>query len=266
MSINARKRVQLGLGAIFFALLIVYGGQRLFRSVAVLQMKSDPGFPLYQVINHVLVSDTPSQDADLALRPLDEVIAIEGQPVTSVYDVPRVFDRIEPDSLFTVSVRRAGRVIQPITLVSRPIPMVNWVISGAARLLVPAVFLVTGLVVFLLKPYDKQALLLALMFGMFIGAIMAIGPSFGGEPSWLVGVMLTINLSSLFLWPVFFHFFLIFPEPSPLLRRAPALEKWLYVPHLISIFPYFATLNLLAGFAPEKLFVFRNQFQVLASL
>lgn len=238
----------------------------MFRSVSVLQMKSDPGFTLYQVRNHVLVSDTPSQDAELALRPLDEVIAIEGQPVTSVYDVPRVFDRIEPDSLFTVSVRRAGRVIQPITLVSRPIPMVNWVISGAARLLVPAVFLVTGLVVFLLKPYDKQALLLALMFGMFIGAIMAIGPSFGGEPSWLVGVMLTINLSSLFLWPVFFHFFLIFPEPSPLLRRAPALEKWLYVPHLISIFPYFATLNLLAAFAPEKLFVFRNQFQVLASL
>src|SRR5262249_20985085 len=212
MRTDPRKRVQLGLGAAFFTLLLIYGGQLLYRSLSVLQMKSEPGFTLYQVRNHVLVSDTPSVDAELALRPLDEVIAINGQAITSVYDIHRVFDSIEPDSPFTVLVRRGGHPVQSITLASRPIPIVNWVISGAARLLVPAIFLITGLVVFLLKPNDKQALLLALMFGMFIGAIMAIGPSFGGEPAWLAAVMLTINLSSLFLWPVFFHFFLIFPE------------------------------------------------------
>jgi sigma-B regulation protein RsbU (phosphoserine phosphatase) len=66
------------------------------------------------------------------------------------------------------------------------------------------------------------------------------------------------------LWPVFFHFFLIFPEPSPLLRRAPRLEKYLYAPALLTIFPYFAISNLLAAFAPERHAAFSYRYQSLA--
>jgi sigma-B regulation protein RsbU (phosphoserine phosphatase) len=66
----------------------------------------------------------------------------------------------------------------------------------------------------------------------------------------MVAVILTVHLASLFMWPVFFHFFQIFPEPSPLARRIPRLEVYLYLPALLTIFPYVGMFNILAAFAP----------------
>jgi sigma-B regulation protein RsbU (phosphoserine phosphatase) len=266
MSVETQKRLRLGLGAIFFTLLLVYGGQLLSRSLAALQMESDPGFSVLQVRNRVLVTEISTPESRSELRPLDEVVTIEGHEVKSVNDFPTLFDNIKPDTPFSVVVKRNGRLVSIFGLTSRPIPFSSWLISGVARVVIPQIFLLTGLVVFLLRPNDKQALLLALMFGMFIGAIMSINPPFAGEPPWLVGIMLVVHLSSMFLWPVFFHFFQIFPEPTPLLSRFPKLERWLYLPHLLTIFPCFAALNILAAFSPESFFAFRNQFSPLITL
>jgi len=128
------------------------------------------------------------------------------------------------------------------------------------RFIIPNIFLLTGLIVFLLKPYDKQGLLLGLMFGMFTGAILSSAPAFAGRPLWLILVTLTVNFVSLFLWPVFFHFFQIFPEPSALVRKWPKLEAYLYVPHLLTIFPYSVTVNVLTAFAPDKYVDFRRNY------
>jgi sigma-B regulation protein RsbU (phosphoserine phosphatase) len=265
MSVDGHKRLRLGLGALFFILLLVYGGQLLYRSIAALRMESDPGFSVLQVRNRVLVTEAKTADSRAALQPLDEIVAVDGKEVYSVNDLPRLFGKIKPESEFTVVVRRSGKLLPPASLVSRPIPFTSWLISGFARVVIPQIFLLTGLVVFILRSNDKQALLMSLMFGMFIGAIMAINPPFAGEPSWLVAVMLIVHIASLFLWPVFFHFFQIFPEPTPLLRRFPRLERWLYLPHLLTIFPCFAALNLLSAFAPERFFEFRSQFSPLVT-
>jgi sigma-B regulation protein RsbU (phosphoserine phosphatase) len=139
-----------------------------------------------------------------------------------------------------------------VLLTSQRIPLGDWIFSSAANLVIPIILLATGLVVFLLKMYDRQALLLALMFGMFIAAIRAMNPGYGGEPEWLVLVTFIVHVVSLFLWPVFFHFFLIFPEPSPLLKKMPRLEKFLYLPHLVTIFIYFTALNFTLAFMPEE--------------
>jgi len=258
------SRIALGLGAAFFALLIVYGCQFLYRSISVLDMKSDPGFTVFQVGSRVMVLETISPEARAQLRIRDEVLSIDGTELTSSYDVPQTFRRVASDTAFSVNIKRGDRVFSVI-LSSHQIPISNWVISGVARLIIPQIFLIAGLAVFLLKPHDKQARLLALMFGMFIGAIMAISPSYSGEPGWMVAVMLIIHLASLFLWPVFFHFFLIFPEPSPIVKRVPQLERWLYVPHLLTIFPYFALINVVAVFAPEQVLDFQRRFSLFAS-
>jgi sigma-B regulation protein RsbU (phosphoserine phosphatase) len=199
----------------------------------------------------VVVNVPVSPLARLQLRQGDEIAAINGSPVSSVHQLQRAFGDIPPDSTFLVTIRRNGAVLATVTAASLPIPFAEWLVKAAVGLLMPQIFLVTGLVVFLLKPYDKQAMLLALMFGMFIGGMMALGPPFAGEPGWLVAIMLVVHLASLFLWPVFLHFFQTFPEPSPLLRRAPRLEKLIYLPQLLTIFPYFATLNVLAAVAPD---------------
>jgi sigma-B regulation protein RsbU (phosphoserine phosphatase) len=185
------------------------------------------------------------------LRSGDEVLAINGQPIKQASDVIEIFHHLDPGTPYTVVIGRGGFAFEA-TLTSQPIPLAFLIVNGVASLVIPNIFLLTGLIVFLLKPDDKQALLLALMFGMFTAAIFALEPAYAGESASMVAVMLAVHLASLFLWPVFFHFFQIFPEPSPLARRVPRLEVYLYLPQLVTIFPYWGLLNIVAAFAPEK--------------
>src|SRR5207237_10625340 len=101
---------------------------------------------------------------------------------------------------------------------------------------------------------------------LFPGLILASAPSFAGRPLWLVLVMLAVNITSLFLPPVFLHFFQIFPEPSALIRKYPKLETLLYVPHLLAFAPYFAVINLLAAFSPSRFYDFRGNHAGLERL
>ncbi len=245
-----RRRLQFTFGAIFFALLLVYGGARLHKSFALLGMESDPGWVARQVGNQVRVDGLRKVEPSELLRIGDEIVAINGQPIKLASDVIGIFHDIDPGLAYTVVIRRNGTPFE-VTLTSQSIPLLVLVVSGAASLVIPNIFLLTGLIVFLLKPDDKQALLLALMFGMFTGAIYAVDPAYAGESSSMVAVMLSVHLVSLFLWPVFFHFFQIFPEPSPLARRVPRLEVFLYLPQLVTIFPYWGLLNILRAFAPQ---------------
>ena len=261
-----RRRAQLTLGAIFFGLLLIYGGVRFVRTFSLLGMESDPGWRARQVGTLVLINQITGVDPQRQLRLGDELVGINGRAIKYATDVAPIFNNIEPGEPYTVLVNRNGFLQPPISLQSQEISLFSWVVNGVVRLVIPNIFLLTGLAVFLFKPDDKQALLLALMFGMFTGAIFAIDPSFAGEPLLLVGVMLTVHIVSVFLWPVFLHFFQIFPEPSALVRKSPRLEGYLYLPHLLTIFPYFVILNLLAAFAPDRSVYFRLSFTPLETV
>ena len=244
-----KKRYPFILSASFFGLLLIYAGALFIQSTVMLSRQSDPGWIAHPIGEQVFVGGAISVEAAALLRPRDEVLAINNQPVSNDFDIAEAFRRIEPATGYTMKVRRAGRTVD-LVLAAQPIPMRSVIVGIALRVIIPNIFLLTGLVVFLLKPDDKQARLLALMFGMFPGLILAIVPGFAGRPAWLMLVMLVVNLTSLFLPAVFLHFFQIFPEPSALIRKHPRLEGLLYVPHLVAFFPYFAILNLLAAFVP----------------
>jgi phosphoserine phosphatase RsbU/P len=247
-----RRRLKFTLGAIFFALLLVYGGARVFKGFAALGMESDPGWVARQVGTQVRVDRLRNVELFEWLRIGDEVLAINGQPIKQASDVVEIFHHLDPGTPYSVVLRRSGSPPFQTTLVSQPIPLMFLIVNGTASLVIPNIFLLTGLIVFLLKPDDKQALLLALMFGMFTAAIFGFDPNYAGESVSMVGVMLTVHLASLFLWPVFFHFFQIFPEPSPLARKIPRLEFYLYIPQLLTIFPYWGLLNVVRAFAPDS--------------
>lgn len=246
-----RKRLQFTMGAIFFALLLVYGGARFFKGYAALGMTSDPGWVARQVGNQVRVDRFQGAEPSELLRVDDEILAINGQQIKLASDVIEIFHHLDPGTPYTVVIGRGGFAFEA-TLTSHSIPLAFLIVNGVASLVIPNIFLLTGLIVFLLKPDDKQALLLALMFGMFTAAIFAFDPVYGGESPSMVAVMLAVHLASLFLCPVFFHFFQIFPEPSPLARRVPRLEVYLYLPQLLTIFPYWGMLNIVGAFAPEQ--------------
>jgi sigma-B regulation protein RsbU (phosphoserine phosphatase) len=254
-----KKRYQFILSAAFFALLLIYAGALFIQSAVMLSRHSEPGWIPYQLGEQILVRNPLSAEAAALLRPGDEVVAINNTPMASDFDIAEAFRHIEPAMAYMLKIRRAGRTVD-LMLPAQTVPTSSWIVRVALQIIIPNIFLLTGLVVFLLKPNDKQALLLALMFGMFPGLILASTPSFAGRPLWLVLVILVVNMTSLFLPPVFLHFFQIFPEPSALIRKYPKLEKLLYVPHLVTFVPYYAIINLLAAFAPRRFYEFRESY------
>ncbi len=251
-----KKRLQFLLGAIFFALLLVYGATRFYRSLGMLDMESDPGFTVRITGAQARVGQIRSVELAGIVRSGDEVLAINGQAIKHVSDVVDMFQHINPRTPYTLNIRR-GPASFDLTILSQAIPFTSWILNGFGSLILPNIFLLTGLIVFMLRPDNKQALLLALMFGMFTGAVPALDPNYGGESTLTIGIMLAVHAASLFLWPVFFHFFQIFPEPSPLVRRVPKLEAYLYLPQLLTIFPYFLLLNMAAAFSPNDELAFR---------
>lgn len=248
-----KKRLKLILGAVFFTLLFISTGVNMYRGLAVLSLKSDPGWVANQIGSRLFIVQVAPNVAN-QLQFGDEIISLNRQPIKDPFDILTVFQNTRPGEIYQIEIRRNGQT-RSFSFQTVSILTTDWVAMVAAYLLIPAIFIITGFVVFLLKPHDKQARLLALMFGMFIGALTATSPSFAGVPSWLMIIMLTVQIVSLFLWPVFFHFFLIFPEPSPLLRRFPRLTFYLYAPHLMIIFPYFTILNLLAAYGREDIYL-----------
>ena len=99
-----------------------------------------------------------------------------------------------------------------------------------------SLFLLTGLTIFLLKPADRQAWLLVLMLGLFPGLFNTELPPL---PLAVLFLMAVTRIMGIWLAPVFCHFFLIFPDRSPLLRRFPFLERGLYWPFFL-VLPWYA--------------------------
>ncbi|HVG20482.1 MAG TPA: hypothetical protein VNI02_15640, partial [Blastocatellia bacterium] len=187
-----RKRLQIILGGLFFALLIVYSGDLFVRALGEMSKDSDPGWKVFTFGTHVRIREIISPEAAGTLRVGDDLVALNGQPVTSESQVARFFRDVPPGIPYRVTVRRGGQALDSM-LLSQAIPLSTWIFNGAG-LIILNIFLVTGLLLFLLKPYDKQALLLALMFGMFNAAIPAINPAFGDAPVWLATAMLTVHV------------------------------------------------------------------------
>jgi serine phosphatase RsbU (regulator of sigma subunit) len=155
---------------------------------------------------------------------------------------------VPPGTRYTLTIRRAGE-LRDVEIQTAPH---QGRIKFDPYYYISLLFLVTAWIVFLLRPDDKQAWLLALMLGTLTGTL---GNEPNNLPSWLSMVIpAAVALGVLFL-PLFVHFFLIFPDPSPLLRRRPRLETWIYLPYLLAILPVVVTLRL-----PGGLWVFRFQW------
>jgi hypothetical protein len=159
-----------------------------------------------------------------SLRTGDVVIALGDQPVKNCAQALDFFGRVKPGSLYTITVMRDGRR-ETFTLLTASMPLYWWMKWVLLGLLLPAIYISTGLVLFLLKPFDKQVLLLALLFG-------TAAPWFPGiyGPWWLAVVILVgFIIHNAVYFPLFVHFCLNLLTPSPLLRRYPRLEWYIYL-------------------------------------
>ncbi|HYE74164.1 MAG TPA: GAF domain-containing SpoIIE family protein phosphatase, partial [Blastocatellia bacterium] len=140
---------------------------------------------------------------------------------------------------FTVTINRNGQIFifQSRTAPYPPGENPYQSFSRRGLILNGFLFLITGVTVLLLKPDSRQAWLLAMMLGTFIGTMTDFYPySFLGR---LVETIVSLaKISALWFFPIFLLFFLNFPERSPILHRWPRLESWIYWSLYVLVLPY----------------------------
>lgn len=237
------RRITVVLVSMFLAVMLIsasVAGYRTLQSLSSFEGASDPGWRVNAVERPVrIVAVRPDGPAAAALRLGDQVSSINGQSSRSPFQIAELFEHISPGSDYTIVVDRQGQRLE-FTLKTGELSRSLLALLPLATLLIPAIFLFTALAVFILRPTDKQAILLALMFGASSGLFTS--GYYPGLPGWLKVEMFLATALGRFFWPVFLHFFLIFPNPkevlSPVLRRFPRLEYYLYVPHLLITLPY----------------------------
>jgi len=217
----------------------------------------DYGFGVRQQVGRLVVGSIKPGGPAAGLKVGDEIVSLDGENTRYQTDLITAFQRLQPDSSYSIVVRRDGQLLH-LTL-SRPDTPALWFYSHRLiYVLAPACFFLMGLFVFLLKPDDKPALLLGLWFG-------ALSNGFPAElymllPAWLMWVVVASSLLRWFLVPLCLHFFLIFPERSPLLRRFPRLASYLYVPYLLIFLPNNAIYHVLWAISPDRAVAFSQGF------
>lgn len=226
------KRLQIISGLGFFALMLTHCVLGFYQDIV--RPGSDDGWNGSRFYGEYYVNEADPAGPAKELRKGDRLVAVNGVPLT---DDPRLLSlsrQVPPGTFYTLTVLRDG---QELTFTIKTFPRPPGPFPWAD--IVPILFWLTGIFVFLLKTDDQQARLLALMLGSFSGLI-GNNLFLDSLPEWLALLISLARVFGLCSLPLLLHLFLIFPQPSPLLRRWPRLTRWLYLP-LIFILPGFGT-------------------------
>jgi len=236
------KRMRILVGGIVLILMLALFGAQLY-SMLMPPKGSDDGWSgqwLGEGEPTITAVNPAAQATDL--RAGDELIAINGIRIRQQPDMLDYGSRVAAGTRYTMTIRRAGELRE--TGIQTIPHEFHRQFKPLIALLLP--FLLTGWIVFLLKPDDKQAHLLVLMLGTLMGLM---GNTPGNLPDWLSLLVGIARVSGLLFLPILVHFFLIFPDRSPLLSRWPRLEYLLYLPCLLLILPVLGPGRLSMGLA-----------------
>ena len=224
------KRMRILLGGLLLTLMSAYCGVYIYSITLPRKGSNDGWSAFWDGKGEPRVTGVDPKGMATGLQVGDEMIAINGVKIKDDPSILGYGGERPPGTRYTLTVRRAGElrdvVIQTIPHEGR--------VQFDPYYYISLLFLVTGWLVFLLRPDDKQAWLLALMLGTFTGLV---GNDPANLPLWLNQIATAAAAMGLLFLPIFIHFFLIFPVPSPLLRRWPRLETWVYLPYLLFILP-----------------------------
>lgn len=204
-----------------------------------------PGYPVELGFNHVfnepynpethcidvkdVVAGSPAEQA--GLRPGDQIIAINGRPLTTALPYDEAYSRGRPGDPIALTIARPGEV-RPMVLHAVFRPAVAARPDGLAKESAlqitrsyPVLFFLVGFAVLFLRLQDRGAWLLALLFTAFVAT-----PTFNtlaAIPYALHPFAVTFQMFfGGMLCPFFYVFFAVFPTRSPLDRRVPGL-KWI---------------------------------------
>src|SRR5262245_24683587 len=216
------KQLRLIFGSAAFALLLFYSAASFY--IWLYPPGSDGGWHGRGAYGEFYITRIDPQSPAKDLLPGDKIIAINGVKVAEHAGVLGDEFRMPPGSRYSMTVLRNGH---ELTFTWQTIPRLRG--SFQFGNLISLLFLVSGLIVLLLKAEDQQAWLLALMLG---SSSAMLGGGFPGDmpADWLSLLVALARIGGLFSLPLLLHLFLIFPQTSPVLRPWPQLTKWIYLP------------------------------------
>jgi sigma-B regulation protein RsbU (phosphoserine phosphatase) len=219
-------RLRIAAAAFVCALFVAYAGVNAFESLRLLLGSGTPAW-LSTFRGDVLrvTQVRPGSPAEGLLLPKDELVAVDGQGVAAGFDVRMAVPG--PPRPYSMVVRRGGELLV-LRLATVPYGVSVSTFFVLAFAIVGALFLLTGTAVFALRPHDPRARLLAVSFALFAAAGQIPYPT-DTLPAWAIAVLVAGQAASIFFWPSLLHLFLIFPEPSPLVKRFPRLISSLYL-------------------------------------
>src|SRR5262245_19472401 len=235
------KKLKLISGVLFFALMSANIGANFYESWAEQFTYSQRGWEAKEADGKPVIWTVDVGGPAAALRVGDEVISLEVEPRGACPLINRRECAAAPGTKYKLTIRRGGRTLE-FDLAMAAKPLSGWFYDFIFHL-ASLIFPLTGLAVFLLKHDDKQAVLLALMLGSFVGLF---GGGISLAPAWLQSIARFARFFHIAFFPLCLHFFLLFPERGPWARRFPRLEYWLYLPFLSLILP-FITIERLGG-------------------
>ncbi len=203
-------------------------------------------------------SATPASLA--GLKPGDRILAIynsigQGGAIRGRMDANWAIRLIGNQQPWTIVAERGGTTpVETVRISMAPLPhqSVSWrylAIRIAARDLVPLMAIVTALLIGLAKPDDPNALMATLLL---LGFTALFGSTF--RPV-LRDLWMVLRIAGLDFTPyLILRFFLVFPSPSPIERKAPWLKQALLVVVSVAfVYDSISTLIFRESFAPVTL-------------
>src|SRR5215510_2065357 len=241
-------RLRLIIGIPFFALMFFYLGLRVYSRVSLLEY-SLRGWNAEWRDGRVVIADViPNSPATGVLQKGDVVVAFWSERRDETPLVTPDYWRVPPDTRYKLTVSRDGQSLELPLQTTRI--SVGGPSSGALYffyMLTFLLFIITGVTVFLLRPGDEQAWLLALILTTPVALLTFAVGSLQLPRRIYLAASLTQTLATVF-FPAVLRFFLIFPERSPLLRRFPKLEWLIYMPYLLFMAPRDLVVDVLTTF------------------
>jgi len=177
-------------------------------------------FPSLQVVR--VLQDGPA--AGSGIQPGDRVVSVDGRPLKVFSEYFRTLkDEALTGKTVELEVDRGGRsLVFPIRMVHYPLVHLSLFGPGCGMLL-----LAFGIYVFLRCP-DQRISDLYLVLTTCLFVLLALSSHILKQASSPL-ILLLWGTAFLFVVPVNLHFYLLFPEPKPLVREHPRLLLLLYV-------------------------------------
>ncbi|MFQ5663543.1 MAG: SpoIIE family protein phosphatase [Terriglobia bacterium] len=198
------------------------------------------------------------------LQPGDRILAINGRPLDTLNPYFDAVSRAQPGDVVELTLVRPGAAalfVLPVVLSPRPAGKSELTPAQTVALELiwsfPVLFLVVGLGVLFLRLEDRNAWLLALLFGTFIAGAPLLEVEGAIHPT-LRGFALAYKVTFEGLCAaIFYYFFAVFPVSSPIDRRLPWLKRVLLLAAAAVVLPL-GLWALLAG-SSQPLRVFADQ-------